>query len=107
VCVRSFLTLIRYSLSLGQRYDYDDAGRKTEQHEGIVGNKNNSALMVTKYGYDVRGRLKLVTYHDATRTTSYEYDSAGNQKAVTDAGGLKTEYGYDRLNRLLSVKNPA
>jgi RHS repeat-associated protein len=89
------------------RYDYDDAGRKTEQHEGIVGNKTNPALMVTKYGYDVRGRLKLVTYHDATRTTQYEYDNAGNQKAVTDAGGLKTEYGYDGLNRLLSVKNPA
>ena len=38
--------------------------------------------------------------------TQYTYDAAGNVIAVTDALGRRTDYAYDRLDRLTSVTAP-
>jgi RHS repeat-associated protein len=88
-------------------YTYDKAGRKIAQTEGLISFGSDSPQpLTTRYGYDIRGRLEVVTMANGT-TSRYEYDNAGNQKVKTDPGGLATKYDYDPLNRLLSVENPA
>jgi RHS repeat-associated protein len=36
--------------------------------------------------------------------TTYSYDSVGNRQKVTYANGISTQYGYDPLNRLISLE---
>jgi RHS repeat-associated protein len=88
-------------------FTYDGANRKIAQTEGLISFGSDSPQpLTTRYGYDIRGRLEVVTMANGT-TSRYEYDNAGNQKVKTDEGGLATKYDYDLLNRLLSVENPA
>lgn len=104
--------------SLGQRismtdaldqmwtYAYDDLGRlsDTTDPRGRVAHSE----------YDDAGRLILmVQNYDPNKlqnednvwniTTSYEYDFAGNQTAVTDTFGRITQYEYNAADRLIKV----
>ena len=36
-------------------------------------------------------------------TWRYEYDYSGNQAAVVDPAEVRTEYGYDKLDRLMEM----
>ena len=75
----------------------DPLGRKTRYEYGTSGT-------LEEYG-----RLLRVTSAYGTadaEATQYTYDAAGNVIAVTDALGRRTDYAYDRLDRLTSVTAP-
>ncbi|MFJ3900934.1 LamG-like jellyroll fold domain-containing protein [Streptomyces sp. NPDC090025] len=62
--------------------------------------------------YDADGHLLTestedTTGGDATRTTTYGYDSRGLNDSVTDAAGNKATYGRDALGRVISATDPA
>ena len=80
----------------------------------------------TEYGYDVSGRVSLVTdpeEHDTAygydlfdrlasvtqpgdAITAYAYDGQGNLGLVTDAEGNETTYHYDDLGRVVQTDSP-
>jgi RHS repeat-associated protein len=89
---------------------YDDLGRMTDS-TGIDG-------LTTHYEYDAAGHLiKSTRNYDSGRAqndenlynivTTYEYNSVGNQTAVTDTLGATTRYEYDENNRLVKTIDPA
>jgi YD repeat-containing protein len=54
-------------------------------------------------GYGYYGRLISVTDPDGAETR-YTYDEHGNKASMISPNGPITEYGYDTLNRLISVE---
>jgi len=84
-------------LNVTTQFKYDAQDNLTE----VVDPKNLS----TKYTYSGLGDLKRLESPD-TGITDYTYDSAGNRKTQTDARGVTATYGYDALNRLVSVSYP-
>lgn len=89
---------------LGQvtRYRYDNFGRVTET---IVA-YGSADETTTLYEYDELGRLAKLTVAYGTTdaaTTRFQYDANGNQTAVIDPLGRRTEYQYDNANRLQFV----
>ena len=87
-------------------YDYDDVGNLIK--------RTDAKTHITQYGYDAANRLtsvlspmqpldeQLWTYeHDAAGNLTKMVDAAGN--ATPTAGDGTTIYGYDALNRLISV----
>ena len=62
--------------------------------------------LVTSYSYDGFGDLIQETSPDRG-TTVYRVDAAGNRTRRVDAAGVETDYGWDALNRLSAVSNPA
>ena len=62
--------------------------------------------LVTSYTYDGFGDLIQETSPDRG-TTVYRVDAAGNRTRRVDAAGVETDYGWDALNRLSAVSNPA
>jgi YD repeat-containing protein len=75
-------------------YTYDDFGR-TQTVTTPSG--------TTNYGYDTYGRLTSVIDADGAETR-YTYDEHGNKATMMYPNGTITEYGYDTLNRLISVE---
>jgi len=84
-------------LNVTTQFKYDAQDNLTE----VVDPKNLS----TKYTYNGLGDLKRLESPD-TGVTDYTYDSAGNRQTQTDARGVTATYGYDALNRLVSVSYP-
>jgi len=60
----------------------------------------------TAYEYDERDLLKKKT--TPFGILNYTYDAAGNLSTITysNANGTAVSYGYDELNRLLTVIEP-
>ena len=78
-------------------YDQALSLADVQQHYGhIVHNQT------VDYHYDDAGRLlqQVVDTDGLALTTSYEYDARGNQTAMTDANGHRSELVYDGANRL-------
>lgn len=80
------------------RYTYDAVGNRTTMKHGA---STSSTLPTTTYTYDVASRVKKVASPQGT--VSHTYDRAGNRISMAQAG-LTTNYTYDALNRLSSVK---
>jgi RHS repeat-associated protein len=75
-------------------YSYDEFGRTQ-----TVATPSGT----TGYGLDTYGRLTSVTAPDGAETR-YTYDEHGNKASMIYPNGTITEYGYDTLNRLISVE---
>ena len=76
---------------------------------GLVDTMTDPLGRVTDYDYNAIGRLMAVTYAVGTldeAMQSFEYDAAGNQTAVIDENGNRTEFLYDELNRLTRLTEP-
>ncbi|WP_041836766.1 RHS repeat protein [Actinosynnema mirum] len=56
---------------------------------------------------DANGNLTAVAPPAPAGASSYTYDSLSRSTGVTDGNGVKLEYGYDRLDRVVSVKRGA
>ena len=78
---------------------WDDGRRKTAE----------DARGITHYGYDVRGRLKTLTYPEG-RELEYGYDANGNRTSLTATGiapaPIVTTFTYDDASRLDHVIDP-
>ncbi|MDR3586821.1 MAG: hypothetical protein P4L59_16130 [Desulfosporosinus sp.] len=104
----------------------------TKYYYDAVGNKKavqNERGFYTVCTYDSMNRPKTVTdsetdtslktYSEAQiislagqmtnslkKTVTYGYDLAGNKTSLIDANGYETDYAYDCLNRLQTIKAP-
>jgi len=79
--------------------EYDELGRvtKTRQKASPAG-ADGSSDAVTESQYDGDGRLVTqIVWYDASNanTSTYAYDGAGRQTAITNPDGLVTTYGFD------------
>src|SRR5271157_55395 len=92
--------------NLTTTYTYDDLGNQLTSTDPLG--------QVTKNQYDAAGRLVQVTRnYDSSRpqndqnlyniVTAYQYDTHGNQIAVTDTYGVITRTYYDTDNRPVTV----
>jgi RHS repeat-associated protein len=80
-------------------YVHDAQGNITQQTEKA----NASAVgLVTKYSYDIYGRLLTVT-DSRDRVTTMTYDLVNRLETKMLPNGVKTTYGYDDLDRITSI----
>ena len=81
-------------------WQYDNAGRVTavSQLDGTISSTTTT---------DHFGALHLVYSGSTELTTSYGYDSDGNQVTATDPLLNVTTYNYDHLNRLVKEIDPS
>ncbi|MBW7469843.1 Ig-like domain-containing protein [Marinobacter sp. F4218] len=77
-------------------YGYDHAGNRV-QLEVSTDDQTRS----TRYGFDQLNRLASVS--DGEGETRYSYDKVGNRASVSYPNGNVTTYGYDALNRLMTL----
>jgi YD repeat-containing protein len=86
-------------------FAYDDFGNIRQLTEA----KGSTVERVTQFDYDLRNLLTTETQLGATpaanRSTGYTYDHKGNRLTLVDARTNTTRFGYDALNRLISVED--
>jgi RHS repeat-associated protein len=109
------------------QYGYDALGRRTSTILGLGtaiqqtttygydanGNQTNitdSASNTVQYTFDALNRpfqtiLPAVTVGGSTFVSSIGYDAAGHRVWETNAAGIITRFGYDRMGRLAAVTN--
>ncbi|MCB1555584.1 MAG: tandem-95 repeat protein [Xanthomonadales bacterium] len=78
-------------------YQYDSIGN-------LVARISPSQSLV--YQHDALNRIVSVTRTvdgEAPMVTRYEYDAAGNRKAMLGGDGTRTDYGYDARHRLRNL----
>lgn len=88
---------------LKKYWEYNSYGQPTSETSHV--------LQETTYTYTPSGSNYIASVSSAvgglTSTTSYDIDlDNGNVDAAHSTGGNKTSYGYDELNRLVSVQYP-
>ena len=112
----------RTDIASAVRYTYNDAtgNRSTMKDEvghqttydqydahGQLKQKTDANGLITKYGYDLRGRLTDVTEQvsasDAGELTKFHYDPAGNLDRLTLPDSSFLGYTYDDAQRLTDV----
>jgi YD repeat-containing protein len=83
-------------------YGYDGAGNRTSMTDGSGR---------TDYTYDQLSRMQSETRQFSGVTGSYalnyDYNLAGELKAITDPAGATINYGYDLLGRIANVSGSA
>lgn len=77
----------------------------TYNFSGDIATKKDALGNVVSYGDYFRGLPRLETHPEAV-TIKREVTAAGNASAVIDGENRRTEYTYDALNRLASIKHP-
>ncbi len=119
--------------SLGNLLSQTDAAGRTIRYERDAAHRvlrevwNTTPERVIAYEYDAAGRITRVSDPDSTtqfeyspigkvsrvvatgpsgvaRSLAYEHDALGNTIRVTDSLGGSTEYSYDELSRLVSIR---
>jgi YD repeat-containing protein len=78
-------------------YGYDVSGRVSL----VTDPEEND----TAYGYDLFDRLASVT-QPGNAVTAYDYDGQGNLSQVTDAEGNATAYAFDDMGRVVQTNSP-
>ncbi|MFN0121696.1 MAG: RHS repeat-associated core domain-containing protein, partial [Blastocatellia bacterium] len=110
--------------SLPTRYHYDKINRLTQVDDRTGAASTYITWLETAGGYekhiidrggaqrerveicDALGRVTRVT-HAGTPLAQYEYDGNDNRAFIIDGEGHRTEYQYDALNRLKTIRHPA
>ncbi len=96
---------IRNRLALWQRstfkekYEYDEEGQ-------LIRQVSENPAIETRWAYDDRGRLKMLTEAYGTpfaRTTNYSYTPSGKLLTVTKPSAIFLTYTYDDLGFLFSL----
>lgn len=115
---RGSLTSVTDAEGYFESFAYDAYGQRVS-HTGKSATAVKVAGAVTAYAYDKRGllvseTLPMVSYTSAgavqaiTVTNTYIYDARGNLLSKTQAQGLteqrRTDYAYDKLDRLIETK---
>ncbi|HEY3505184.1 MAG TPA: LamG-like jellyroll fold domain-containing protein [Actinocatenispora sp.] len=81
-------------------YAYNAAGQPTTV--AVSDTTGGDATRTTTYGYDTRGRLASTT-DPAKQTTSQVWNTAGDVASVTLPGGLVKEMGYNDRHQLVQT----
>jgi RHS repeat-associated protein len=68
-------------------------------------NAANTSAVTTTYGYDTNGNQTSINA-PLTRNTTNVYDQLNRLKQITDPGSGNTYFGYDANDNLASVKDP-
>jgi RHS repeat-associated protein len=91
------------------RNEYDAADqliKVTRNYNASYGqNHQNQWNIVTQYQYDTRGNQTAMT-DTYGRTTTYQYDAAGRLIRTTDVAGKTTINAYNSKGQLISVTDP-
>jgi RHS repeat-associated protein len=120
--------------SLTTTYQYDDAGRVTQQTEvtsastlnghalptstvvktftydardnqkSLTLKNNNAATLSQTYDYDSMNRLTKV-YENGVSEAAYTYDLNGNRSGLTYGNGIVTTYTYNAANLITELAN--
>jgi YD repeat-containing protein len=78
---------------------------KSEEPNIVTDAESNKTSNITKYDYDVLGRLHCATYPDNT-TEEFTYDKNSNILSRKNRGGDTIYFGYDALNRMIWKRRP-
>jgi len=101
-------------LGVVTHHQYDDFGNRVRTVRGLAldgaGNPSIAAtpdMRVTAYEYDTARRLlaEVIDPQGLALRTAYEYDTRGNQVAVIDANGARTEMRYDAADRAVWLRD--
>jgi YD repeat-containing protein len=87
------------STSVTYFYEYDQAGRRTGETDGMP--DSPEGLHMTAYQYDARSNV-VSRFTPRSFETRYRYDHNGNKTREQDANGNVQTWQYDDFNRLLS-----
>ncbi|MFE7773713.1 LamG-like jellyroll fold domain-containing protein [Streptomyces sp. NPDC057445] len=95
-------------------YAYNAMSRVTAETGPGVKNEITGVTHTARISrtYDADGHLLTestedTTGGDATRTTTYRYNTRGLNDSVTDAAGNESTYNHDALGRVISTTDPA
>ncbi|MFD3337341.1 LamG-like jellyroll fold domain-containing protein [Streptomyces sp. NPDC058700] len=95
-------------------YTYDAMSRNSSETGPGVQNEITGVTHTGKVSrtYDPDGQLLTestedTTGGDATRTTTYRYNTLGLNESTTDAAGNVSTFGYDALGRVVRETDPA
>ncbi len=89
------LPSLRHLQYYSVKFAYDTLGNRTQIQD--------PANLAVNYQYDSLSRLTDVAVDN--RNFTYEYYGDGMIKAVNYPNGLRSEYNYDNMNRLVNVNN--
>jgi len=81
-------------------YTYDGRGNRLTIQDPV-----NGSTKLTTFTYSMK-RVTSITYPSQTTSVQFHYDWRGRRDWVIDQNSLKTTYGYDDANRLISVTDP-
>jgi YD repeat-containing protein len=106
------LRFVTNALNQVSEYRYNKAGERTAMIDPSTG--SGQVPVETRYGYDALGRLISVTENylqggpsdnQTNLLTQYGYDRVGNRQVMTDAKLQVTNYQYDKLNRVIEMRD--
>jgi RHS repeat-associated protein len=90
---------IDYPNGASIRYDYDLLSRVTQVREKVSA---TATEQITADGYDAVGNLKTIS-DPMGRTTMMTYDAVNRLSERLLPNGVKSTYGYDALDRVISI----
>ncbi|TDX98678.1 RHS repeat-associated protein [Amycolatopsis arida] len=101
--------------------EYDDAGNLTKIHSdgldvdlwvhtyhqphGTLASRKNGNGHTTRFEYDERGNLTAEIPPAPMGATRYTYDSLSRLTSVTDGRGVRIDYAYDKLDRVVAISH--
>ncbi|BAY73413.1 hypothetical protein NIES23_62410 (plasmid) [Trichormus variabilis NIES-23] len=86
--------------------DDDIITRFTYTNKGLIDLITDPLGRITDSDYDAHGRLISIIYAKGTTDEGkrlFEYDAAGNQTAIINENGSRTQLAYDAQNRLVKI----
>jgi len=99
------ITVAKGAVTLwAERYGYDPSGQRISTLKGTTGS------LGAAYSYDAMGQLtgSIQSSTNATITSSWDYDSAGNRISTSSSNGtnaLETSYSVNAINQYSAVGN--
>lgn len=87
-------------------YEYDNNGNCKKQIDTVVEGPNHRKI-TTRREYTPTGKISRLIEAEGTKeqkTTTYDYDTAGRLKLVTNPNGTTITYTYDNLSRIKTLK---
>ena len=94
-----------YATAASADYQVGQLKTVTDRENGVTTFKYWTTTSSPTPAATVVGQLKS-TINPRSKTTGFEYDSAGNLSKLTSPLGLKTTMGYDGSGRLTSKRDP-
>lgn len=97
------ITEVRDQSGKREVYTYDSMGNRqsVNAYSGVVSGANQKR--VKTYAVDLLNRLTSVQGSTVDKLTTFTYDGADRQIAVTDPNSVQTTQAYDDLDRLVST----